>query len=96
MTYFLRPKMPAGGAALKRARAGTESSAGHSPGGGLRGSGVVGAGEGMDLAQGQGDAVLGASSGEHAHFGLAGSRGFHGCAIRVRGDVVGQDQIKDG
>ena len=53
-------------------------------------------GEGMDLAQGQGDAVPGLLPGEHAHFGLAGYRGFHGCAIRMRGDVVGQDQIKDG
>ena len=63
----------------------------------LRRRGLMGAEEGMDWAHGQGDAVLGLLPREHAYFGFGrGHGGFHGYGVWMRGDIIGQDQIKDG
>ena len=51
----------------------------------------------MDWAHGQRDAVLGPLPVEHADFGFGREHGgFHGYGVRMRGDIIGQDQIKDG
>jgi len=61
---------------------------------GLRGSGVMGAEEGMDWAHRQGDAVLGLLPREHADFGFGREHGgFHGYGVWMRGDIIERDQI---
>src|SRR5208282_1782498 len=49
--------------------------------------------EGMNLAHRQGNPLFGLFPGEDAHFGFRSEhRALDGDGVRVRGDIVGQDQ----
>ena len=59
--------------------------------------GVMSAEKGVDWRTARGMRSLGSFHVERAYFGFGREHGgFHGYGVRMRGDIIGQDQIKDG